>query len=162
MVMSYDCHSPGGLARFGGGTALVEGAAVVEGGLGYAEAVEDLDLEEAPVIDARVAPLRDGELEVQPIVAERLGGHEIGAAVVPAAEQHRTGPTSRADPQEPGRVGRVESHVVADDPDLLRSRVAGHPASEVLAVEQGRPPVVGPGHRSCRGRQQRDEQEPGV
>src|SRR5262249_47336915 len=122
-----------------------------KGGLRYAEAVEDLDLEEAPVIDARVAPLGDGELEVQLIVPEGLGRHEIGAAAVSAAEQYRLRTASGADRQQPGRVGRVESHVGANDPDLLRSRVAWRPAGEVLSVEQGHPPVVGPGHRGRGG-----------
>ncbi len=84
---------------------------------------------------------------MQLIVAEGLGRHQVGAPAVAAAEQHRVRPAPGADRQEPGRIRRVESHVIADDPDLLRPRVAGRPASEILPIEHGFPPVVGPGRR---------------
>ena len=55
--------------------------------LGLAEAVEDLDLEEPAVVDARVASLGDGELDMKLVIRERLVGHDVRAATVVAAEQ---------------------------------------------------------------------------
>src|SRR5437762_659081 len=64
---------------------LVESAAVVEAKLGLAITIKDLDLEESAVVNARVAPLGDVELEVELVVGERLGRHDVGAAAIISA-----------------------------------------------------------------------------
>src|SRR5262249_44857980 len=65
---------------------LVERATVVERGGLHAKAIEDLDLEQAAVVDARVAPLGHSELDVQLIVTEVFVGHDVRPPAIIAAK----------------------------------------------------------------------------
>ena len=117
--------------------------------LRLAEAVEDLDLEEPAVVDAGVAPLGHGELDVELVVVERLLGHDVRSAAVVAAEQGGPRRSAAADRHEPAWIGRIEPDVVADDPDFLGTRIAKFPAGQVLAVEERLPALAAVGNSSA-------------
>ena len=68
--MTAIARRPGEIfARIG---PFVKGAAIVPAELGLAVTVKDLDLEESPVINARVAPLRHRELDMELVIGEQL------------------------------------------------------------------------------------------
>ena len=111
--------------------------------LRLAEAVEDLDLEEPPVVNSRVAPLGDGELDMELVISEHLLRHDVGAATIVAAEQDGTGRATAADRHETSGVRRIEPNLIADDPDLLGTGIAECPSGQVLAVKERLPAVFG-------------------
>ena len=81
---------------FAGNGSFVERTAIVKRELGHTVAIEDLDLEKAPVVHTRVAAFGHGELEVELIIAEVLVGHDVRAPAVITAEQGRGRRASRA------------------------------------------------------------------
>ena len=101
---------------------LIEGAAVVKTELGFAETVEDLDFEEPAVVDSRVAPFGNIELEVELIVGERSPTVMISEPR-PSSLQSMT---ASVDPPLPTGTNRAES-IGSSRTERRRSRLSSQP-----------------------------------
>src|SRR5206468_2017457 len=73
---------------------FVERAAVVEGKSVDAVAVVHLDFEQTAIVDAGIAPLGDGEFDVQLIVFVVFDRHDVRPSAVAAAKHDGVGPAS--------------------------------------------------------------------